>query len=97
MGVLDGVVIVEWKGAVFGGEFGTSHCNQWGPLLCSCAEVRAAIELSFWVVSGVTPGIHVLDGVHVPQREVMDFGSFAPIGQMVSMAYFVTEMYPTRA
>jgi len=31
-------------------------------LLHSCAEVRAAIELSFKVVSGVTPGIHVLDG-----------------------------------
>ena len=33
-----------------------------GTLLRSCAEVRAAIELSFGVVSGVTPGIHVLDG-----------------------------------
>ena len=38
-----------------------------GVLLHSCAEVRAAIELSFGVVSGVGPGIHVLDGVHVPQ------------------------------
>jgi len=28
MGVLDGVVIVEGEGAVFGGEFGASHCNQ---------------------------------------------------------------------
>ena len=33
-----------------------------GPLLRSCAEVRAAIELSFGVVSGVAPVIHVLDG-----------------------------------
>jgi len=40
-----------------------------GPLLCSCAEVHAAIKLSFGVVSGVTPGIRVLDGVHVPQEE----------------------------
>jgi len=29
MGVLDGVVIVEGEGAVLG-EFGASHCNQWG-------------------------------------------------------------------
>jgi len=28
----------------------------------SCAEVRAAIELLFKMVSGVTPDIHVLDG-----------------------------------
>jgi len=33
-----------------------------GPLLRSCAEVRAAIELSFGVVSGVTTDIHALDG-----------------------------------
>ena len=31
-------------------------------LLHSCAEVRAAIELSFKTVIGVTPDIHVLDG-----------------------------------
>jgi len=31
-------------------------------LLHSCAEVHAAIELWFKVVSGVTPDIHVLDG-----------------------------------
>ena len=31
-------------------------------LLHSCAEVRAAIELSFKMESGVTPDIHVLDG-----------------------------------
>ena len=40
-----------------------------GPLLRSCAEVREPIELSFGVVSGVHPGIDVLDGVHVPQGE----------------------------
>ena len=56
----------------------------------SCAELRAAIELSFEVVSVVTPGIHVLDGVHIPQGEWVDFDP------MVSMAYFVTEMYSTR-
>ena len=33
-----------------------------GTLLHRCVEVRTAIELSFGVVSGVGPGIHVLDG-----------------------------------
>jgi len=30
MGVLDGVLIIKLKGegALLGGEFGTSHCNQ---------------------------------------------------------------------
>jgi len=34
-----------------------------GNLLRRCVEVRKAIELSFGVVSGVGPGIHVLDGI----------------------------------
>ena len=33
-----------------------------GTLLRRCVIVRIAIELSFGVVSGVGPGIHVLDG-----------------------------------
>ena len=33
-----------------------------GELLHRCVEVRIVIELSFGVVSGVGPGIHVLDG-----------------------------------
>jgi len=33
-----------------------------GPLLRSSAEVRTAIKLAFGVVSGVGPGIDVLDG-----------------------------------
>jgi len=33
-----------------------------GTLLHRCVEVRKAIELWFGVVSGVDPGIHVLDG-----------------------------------
>jgi len=33
-----------------------------GNLLRRCVEVRTAIELSFGVVNGVGPGIHVLDG-----------------------------------
>ena len=55
-------------------------------LLHSCAEVRAAIELSFRTVSGVTPDIHVLDGVHMPQVEGVDFGVVCPIGPMVSIS-----------
>jgi len=43
-------------------------------LLHSCAETRTAIELSFKMVSGVTPDIHVLDGVYVPQVEGVNFG-----------------------
>jgi len=35
----------------------------------SCVEVRELIELSFGVVSGVSLGIRVLDGVQVHQRE----------------------------
>jgi len=33
-----------------------------GPLLRSCVEVREPIELPFGMVSGVGPGIDVLDG-----------------------------------
>ena len=33
-----------------------------GTLLHSCVEMREPIELSFGVVSGVGPGIDVLDG-----------------------------------
>jgi len=47
-----------------------------GPLLCSCVEVRAAIELSFGMLSGVNPGIHALDRVHMPQKEGAVLGIF---------------------
>jgi len=63
-----GVFIVEGEGAVLG-KFGASHCNQMGNLLPSCAKVRESIELSFGVVSGVSHGMGVLKGVHVPQVE----------------------------
>jgi len=33
-----------------------------GTLLRRCVELRTVIELSFGVVSGVGPGIHVSDG-----------------------------------
>jgi len=58
---LDGVVIVEGERAVFAVYLGRPIVTN-GDLLHSCAEVRAAIELSFGLVSGITPGIHVLDG-----------------------------------
>ena len=40
----------------------------------SCAEVRAAIELSFTMVSGVTPDTHVLDGGPHASSGRVDFG-----------------------
>ena len=55
-------------------------------LLHSCAEVRAAIELSFKMVSGVTPDIHVLDRVYMPQVGGVNFRAISPIGPMVSMS-----------
>jgi len=66
-------------------------------LLRSCAEVRESIAVSLGVVSGVGTGIHVLDGVHVPQGEEVDFEIVCPHYSVVSMVYSVTEMYSTRA
>ena len=48
-----------------------------GPLLHSCVEVCEPVELSFGMVSGVGPGIDVLDWVHVPRG--IFFGICAPI------------------
>jgi len=64
-----------------------------GPLLRSFAEVCEPMELLFGVVSGVTPGIHVLDGSSRASMGRGDFGSFAPIFPMVSMEYFVTNVF----
>ena len=72
------MVIVEGKGAVLGVNLGRPIVTT-GTLSRSCAEVCAAIELSFGVVSEVTPGIHVLHGVHVPQKEHQK-GHLRPIG-----------------
>jgi len=44
-----------------------------GTLLHRCVEVRKAIELSFGVVSGVVPGIHVLDGSPCASRRRVCF------------------------
>jgi len=79
-GVLDEVVIVEGKGAVLGVNWGVP-LSPMGPLLRSCAEVRAAIELSFGMVSGVGPGIGVLDGGPHASRGrgyFWDFSAFVP-------------------
>ena len=54
------------------------------PLLRSCVEVHepiklsfcAAIELSFGMMSGVAPGIHVLDGGPRASREGAVLGIF---------------------
>jgi len=48
-------------------------------------------------VSGVGLGIDVLDGVHVPQGEMVVWGFLAPNDPLVSMAYFLTEIYSTHA
>jgi len=45
-----------------------------GTWLHSCAEMREPIELLSGVVSGVGPGIHVLDGGPCESRERVDFG-----------------------
>jgi len=47
-------------------------------LLHSCAKVREPMELSFGMVSGVGLGIHVLDGVQLPQGERAVSGDFRP-------------------
>jgi len=45
------------------GNFGGGCGASVGTLLHSCAKVREAIELPFGVVSGVGPGIRLLDEV----------------------------------
>jgi len=49
----------------------------------TCAEVHEPIELSFSVVSGVGPGIHVLDGGSCAPKKGLLGGFFSictPIG-----------------
>jgi len=65
-----------------------------GTLLHSCVEVHEPINLSFGMVSGVGPGIDVLDGGPRALREGVVSGVVCPIGSLV---YFVTEMYLTCA
>ena len=56
-------MIIEGEGAFWWrGKLGASHCNHLGSLMDSCVEVRAAMDLSLWVVSRVGSGIGVLGG-----------------------------------
>ena len=68
-----------------------------GPLLRSCVEVREPIELSFGMMNGVGLGIDVRNGGPHSLGEVVDFGIVCPHWPMGSMAWFLTEMYSTRA
>jgi len=76
----DGCISLGWrsikgKGQLLGVNMGT--------MLHSCAKVHELIELSFRAVSGMGPGIGLLDGVHVPQwKEGLGFSL-----QLVKMAF----------
>jgi len=97
MGVLDGVVIIEGRGS-FGMNLGRPIVTN-KDLLHSCAEVREPIELSFGVMSVVGPGIHVLDGVHVTQKEGLFGGFFGILPHWFEWAkcrIFCIEIYSTR-
>jgi len=76
MGVLDGGCDRRTGSGSFGVNLGRPVLTN-GTLLHSCAEVRAAIELSFGEVIGVTPGIHVLDaGPRAPKGRGNSGGFF---------------------
>jgi len=60
-----------------------------GTLLHSCVEVSEPIELSFVVVSGVSPGIGVFDDVNMLQEEVVLWGFSPHWFQWVSVAYLL--------
>jgi len=55
----------------FGGEFGASHCNQWGVyciVVWKCIQ-RLSCRLAWWVGGPRHRGIHVLDGCPRTSRE----------------------------
>ena len=56
--------------------------------------MREPIELSVGMVSGVGGGMGVLDGVYVPEGMTSFGGLSTPL---VSIEYFLTKMYSTRA
>jgi len=62
-----------------------------------CGKMVDWIRMSLGTVGAVPPGIRVIDEGLRASRGRVDFGVVRPIGPMVSMAYFVTEMYSTRA
>jgi len=71
-----------------------------GTLLRSCAEVHEPIDLSFGTVSGVSPGIHVLnEGSRALKGRgcFADFLAFVPHWfEWAECRIFHTEMYSTR-
>jgi len=64
-----------------------------GSLWHSCAKVHELIEVSFGVVSGVGPGIGVLDGGLCIQGEVEVLGVSPICLNGVFECIFKTEMY----
>ena len=62
MGALDFCGDRRREGAVWGEVNLRRPIVTKGNLLRRCVKVRTTIELLFGVVSGVGPGIHVLDG-----------------------------------
>jgi len=80
MGVLDGGCYRWREGAVLRVNLGRPIVanGPMGTLLRSCAELCEPIELLFGMVSGVTQGIHVLDGGLCASR---GRGSFALLAQ----------------
>jgi len=78
-----GVLLVYGDGdhqkgrAVLGVNLGRPIVTN-GDLLCSYVEVGEPIELSFGVVSGVSPGIGVLDGGPHDQSGRRGFGILFP-------------------
>jgi len=56
----------------------------------SCTKVRELIKLSFRVVSGISRGMGILDGVHVPKGKGRFWKFFGPTGLN---GIFLTEMY----
>jgi len=90
MSVLDGGSDRRRESAVFGGEFGASHCNRWGPC---CIVVRKCMNRSGCrLVSAVGGGIGVLDGDHMPQGEEAVLGGLSY--PLVSMAYLFNRNDP---
>jgi len=79
MGVLDRGGYHRKARGSFGGEFGASDCNQWG---LRCVVVQKCVQRSRCRLGGEwghsRHSCIVLDGVHVPQGEGVDFGVIFP-------------------
>jgi len=62
MGVLDGVVIIKAEGQ-FLGEFGASHCNQWG--FC-CIVVQKCMQQSSYHLGCECREMQTFDSMCLP-------------------------------